>query len=337
MISYVKIKNFRIHSSYEVNLLDGVNVIIGNNGVGKTSVIEAIYIVLTGKSWRSNLEVITKQGKGWWRVDIKDDDINKTIKFNGKKSFEINSKEYLKLPKKERIPVVMFEPDDLNLIYGSPARRRRWLDKLLKSIDDEYHLVFNKFEKVLKQRNSLLKKQATYDELFVWDLQFADLASQVIKKRKAIIKIFNEKIPNEYKKIANKEEILELKYQSDGINTKQKIINQLQENYQMELFTKSTSIGPQKHDVLVSFKNQLAATSASRGENRSIISSLKNIEYGIKKTNHHNPLILLDDIMSELDENHQINLLNGFEGSQVIITGVDLPKIKNKNINIIRL
>lgn len=337
MINQVDLKNFRIHNNYKIDFTDGVNIIIGNNGVGKTSIIEAIYISLVGKSWRSNLETITKQGESWWRIDIKDTNVDKIIKFDGKKSFEINNKKHLRLPKKYHMSVVLFEPDDLNLIYGSPSRRRRWLDKLLKGIDDEYYVIFNKFEKVLKQRNSLLKKQASPDQLFVWDLQFADLASKIIEKRRNIIEIFNKKLPIEYKKIAGSKKPLELQYYSDEADTKQKIINHLQKNYQFEIITNNTSIGPQKHDVLFNFKNQPAATSASRGENRSIISALKNIEYNIKKTNNNKPLILLDDIMSELDENHQINLLNNFKDSQVIITSVDLPKIKNHNINIIKL
>ena len=337
MINQVKVKNFRIHNKYEIDFSSGVNIIIGNNGVGKTSIIEAIYVVFTGKSWRSNLDTITKQGEDWWRIDVEDNNTKKIVKFDGKKSFEIDNKKYLKLPKKHHMSVVLFEPDDLNLIYGSPSRRRRWLDKLLKGIDSEYRIIFNKFEKVLKQRNSLLKKQASPDQLFVWNLQFADLASQIIKKRQEIIKVFNEKLPSEYKKIAGKDELLELQYSSDEANTKQKIINQLQKNYQLEVITSSTSIGPQKHDVIFDFKNQSAATSASRGENRSIISALKQIEYIVKKDNNNNPLILLDDVMSELDEDHQINLLKSFKDSQVIITSVDLPKIKNHNINIIKL
>jgi DNA replication and repair protein RecF len=98
----------------------------------------------------------------------------------------------------------------------------------------------------------------------------------------------------------------------------------------------NTSIGPQKHDVLFLFKNQPAATAASRGENRSIVLALKNIEYQIKKTKQVKPLILLDDIMSELDEQHQVNLLNNFKDSQVIITSVNLPKAIKK-VNIIQL
>jgi len=337
MINSIKVKNFRTYNDYSLSFSDGLNIIVGNNGIGKTSLIEAIHIALNGKSWRSNFDSILKQDEKWWRIDLIDNEKNIIVKYDGKKSFEINEKKYLTLPKKNYQPLVLFEPDDLNLIYGSPSRRRRWLDKLLKDINNEYKITFNKFEKVLKQRNSALKNKIINDDFFVWDLQFADLSSQVIKSRKKIIDDINQKISDEYKSIAGSDEIIKLEYSYDGLDSKQKIINQLQKNRQIETLTNTTSIGPQKHDILFFFKNQLAATSASRGENRSIISSLKNIEYNIKKTDECKPLILLDDIMSELDENHQIGLLNNFKESQVIITSVDVPKIKNNEVNIIKL
>jgi recF protein len=336
MIKSVKLQNFRIHDNYETNFTDKINIIIGNNGAGKTSVIEAIYISQTGKSWRSNFDSITKQNKQWWRVDIKDEDINKNIKFDNKKSFEINNKKYSSLPKKHKGSVVLFEPDNLNLLYGSPGQRRRWLDKLLNDIDIECNLILNKFEKVLKQRNFLLKNQSTSEKLFVWDLQFADLASQIIKKRIDMINIINKKIPTEYERISNKKDSVKMEYVFDNVYTKQDILNQLQNNHNLESITGNTSIGPQKHDILFKFKNQPAAVSASRGENRSIILALKNIEYQIKKNNQSNPLILLDDIMSELDENHQKSILEAFKDSQVIITSVGLLNIKN-DVNVIKI
>jgi DNA replication and repair protein RecF len=336
MISSIKVKNFRVHSHYETVFSDGVNIIIGRNGAGKTSIIEAIYISLSGKSWRSNFDSIIKENQTWWRIDLENQNTIRTIKYDGQKSFEINHKKHLKLPKESKNPLVLFEPDDLNLLYGSPNRRRRWLDRFLIDIDSSYSSVLNKFNKVLKQRNMLLKNQIDLDQLFVWDLQFADLASQVIAKRTDLISIINQKLPAEYKKVAGAKEKIELKYSSDGANSKQQIINQLQKNHKLEIIIGNTSIGPQKHDVLFQFKNQPASAAASRGENRSIIMTLKNIEYNIKTTKTTKPLILLDDIMSELDEQHQLNLLTNFKNSQVIITSVNLPKAIKK-VNIIKL
>jgi DNA replication and repair protein RecF len=336
MVNLVKVKNFRIHSDYQAGFSDGVNIIIGDNGVGKTSLIEAVYVALSGKSWRSNFEAITKKNKTWWRVDLEDENTVRTVKYSDKKSFEINGKKYLKLPKGQKTQIVLFEPDDLNLLYGSPSRRRRWLDRFLADTNGEYNTILNKFDKVLKQRNALLKNQATPDQLFVWDLQFADLSSQIVAQRKALIAAINQKLASEYKKIANSKQPLKLIYNSDDITTKQEFINQLQENHKLDTAIGNTTIGPQKHDVLFWFKNQSAATSASRGENRSIIMALKNIEYHTKKTQQSTPLILLDDIMSELDEQHQKNLLDNFKDSQVIVTSVNLPKTANK-VNVIKL
>jgi DNA replication and repair protein RecF len=336
MIKSVRVQNFRTHSDFTADFSDGVNVIIGKNGIGKTSLIEAVYIALSGKSWRSNFDSITRQGQDWWRADVAAKDGLRTVKYTGEKAFELDGKTHLRLPNSKKPPVVLFEPDDLNLLYGSPARRRHYVDKLLKYTDDEFNTIALKFEKVLKQRNALLKNQASSDQLFVWDLQFADLAAQIIAKRQEIIETLDKKLSREYNKIAKTKDSVHIKYDSDGANTKQEIINQLQKNHQLETLTGSTSIGPQKHDILFTFKNQPAATAASRGENRSIILALKNIEYQIKKIGSQKPLILLDDIMSEFDAAHQANLLENYKNSQVIITSVVLPRNLGE-INIIKL
>jgi len=181
----------------------------------------------------------------------------------------------------------------------------------------------------LRQRNNLLKDSATKDELFIWDIQFADLAAEIIITRVDMINKINKLITSEYRKIAGKKDKITLKYSHCNLVEKNKlrqdILAELHNNYEKELIIGYTTLGPHQHDVLFEFNNKPATGNASRGENRTIIWALKSIEYQFNKNNY--PLILLDDILSEFDENHQTNLINNFSDQQIIITGVKPPKI----------
>ena len=341
-IKSLRVQNFRKHKDFKVDFKKDVTIIIGENGIGKTSLIEAIYIALTGKSWRSNFNEITKQKSDWWRIDVMVDDEKRTIKFkNNQKTFEIDGKKFSRLPQKNKMAVILFEPSDLNLLYNSPSARRDFLDKFITGTDIKHQKNINKYEKILRQRNNLLKNGATTDELFVWDIQFADLASEIIIKRIEMIDKINKYITREYKKIANKPDKITLKYSypiTVNVNTKpnlrQNILSELHNNYKKELLIGYTSLGPHQHDILFQFNNKSASETASRGENRTIIWALKSIEYQFNSEN--SPLILLDDILSEFDENHQNNLIKSFTNQQIIITGV--KSLKNrKNLAIFNI
>lgn len=330
MVDILRVQNFRKHNDYEIKFKPGVNLIIGPNGSGKTSLIEAIYIALQGKSWKSNFEEILNKKSDWWRVDYQ----NRIIKFQDQqKTFVIDNKAHQRLLEQYKKPIILFEPQDLNLLYRSPASRRDWLDGFIIGLEPDYRKTTNKYYRVLKQRNSLLKNQASKEQLFVWDIQFASLAAIIIKTRKRYIDMINQEIEKEYQKITSKKTTIVLRYDYK-ISSEQEILNTINSNYQYEITSGHTSVGPHQHDIefLVNYKN--AAKTLSRGENRSLILALKDLEYNLKKSEH--PLILLDDILSEFDELHQENLIHNFKKEQVIITSVNKPK-GIKNISTFRL
>ncbi|MDL2327724.1 DNA replication and repair protein RecF [Ruminococcaceae bacterium OttesenSCG-928-A11] len=330
MVDELRVQNFRKHNDFKVRFKPGVNIIIGKNGSGKTSLIEAIYISYQGKSWKSNFIEILNKNSDWWRVDYKD----RIIKYNdSQKTFIINNKEQSRLSEKDKNAIILFEPQDLNLLYRSPLSRRSWLDNFISGLEDNYRKTVNKYNRILKQRNILLKNQAPKEQLFVWDIQFATLASEIIKNRKKYIKLINERIEEEYKKISSKKVNIILEYESK-INTEQEILNTINLNYQYEINCGHTSIGPHQHDIVFKVNHKDASKTLSRGENRSLILALKNLEYELNK--FKDPLILLDDILSEFDDIHQINLLNRYKNNQIIITSVKTPKIDQK-VNIIDL
>jgi DNA replication and repair protein RecF len=337
MIQKIYVQNFRKHDKYELEFPQHKTIITGSNGSGKTSLIEAIYISLIGKSWRSSFKEITKTGKTWWRIDLQDNQLERTVKYNKEPVFSINNTEFKRLPTKFKQAVILFEPSDLNLLYNSPAARRNYVDKLISSLDLEYNTILRRYDRILKQRNNLLKQNSMRDDIFIWDIQLADAAASIILTRRNFIKQINKYLTDEYQRIdgSNNNLIIKYPYYTTDINkTRQEILSELHNNYQYEIKSGHTSVGPHQHDFGFYINNKPAMPIISRGENRSVILALKNIEYIFKK--EYLPLILLDDVLSEFDDKHQENLLGSFNDNQIIITSVKAPA-STKNFNEIHL
>lgn len=310
MISRVRLQNFRKHQDLNVTFQPGTTIITGPNGSGKTSLIEAIHIAIQGKSWRSDFVEMVKndQKADWWRLDIDFSDGEKrTVKFiDNKKSFIINDQSYSRLPARLKKPVILFEPGDLQLLYGSPNRRRTFFDRFIAQVEPAHSANLRRFERVLSQRNNLLKNGTSRNSLFVWDIQFADLAEKIIESRIDWLKKIGGAVTEHYRSIARTNDEISLSY-SASHKTRQQILSQLDEEYASGLpFTRS---GPQTHDVKIKINHHDAKTTASRGENRTIIFAI--LYSMIELANQglgSNIYLLFDDIDSELDSTHQKNL-----------------------------
>jgi len=312
MITHLRVQNFRSHRDFTAEFREGATVITGPNGSGKTSLIEAIYIALNGKSWRSNFAEILNEAEGkiasWWRVDVGFANGEKRImKFaNGQKSFQIDQKTFARLPAKSRIPVVLFEPGDLQLLYGSPTRRRDFFDRFISEISPEHQTNLNKFSRVLRQRNNLLKSGfANAENLFVWDLQFADLSEKISQKRANIAKLLNENLNQKYQEIANKNDEISLKFLPGGSLKSSEILAELKRTGNKVFATTS---GAQKDDFKFLLNNKNAKTAASRGENRTIIFAILARMTEILRETFGDVYVILDDIDSELDDSRKSNL-----------------------------
>ena len=295
-----------------MNFKSDTVIMTGANGSGKTSLIEAIHIALQGKSWRSNfLEILRKEGEetaDWWRIDLEFKDGEKrTIKFsNGEKTFEIGAQKFARLPAKFKKPVVLFEPNDLHLLYGSPMRRRNFFDRFIAQVEPSHASDLRKIERILHQRNNLLKQGTTLDELFVWDLQFAALAEKIIALRSRWIKKINENLTHEYQKIALNDDQVAIKYQGQPKSCQQ-ILDQLKRDFALNWpYTKT---GPQTHDIGFKINDHDARRSASRGESRTIIFAILAAMTKILNDQLDQKIYLLfDDIDSELDANRRNEL-----------------------------
>ena len=341
IISGVSLQNFRIHGSIVVEFSPGTTIITGPNGSGKTSIIEALYVALRGTSFKGVDGDILGPNRKWWRVDISfSDGTKRSVKYNpesinGKKQFIIDGKTHYRLPAKNKKPVVLFEPNDLRLLNGSPGRRREFIDKFISQINPEYHMAINKYERALKQRNNLLKnKNSTSEDLFVWDVVLSEYGAQIIQQRLEFIDKINDKINSLYQELSETKDAISVHYSHPySGDIKQKLLNELSRSADKDRVLGYTTTGPHRNDIIFNFNNSPALTIASRGEVRTVIVALKFLEVAlIEDVLGVEPLILLDDVFSELDEKRQKHLSRLDGSSQVVITSTTSPATNKKSL-----
>ncbi|MDO4902576.1 MAG: DNA replication and repair protein RecF [bacterium] len=327
-LTHLRVQNFRTHSEFSLNIGEGSTLILGKNGSGKTSLLEAIYFALRGTSFRSSDKEILKNygAADWFRIDLAGDNQTRVVKFDnsrasGKKTFEIDGKKSHRLSNSDKRPVILFEPDDLQLLSGSPNRRRDFLDKFLSQIFPSFSTILSRYNKALKQRNNLLKREIlTPDEIFPWNVMLAEYAAEIISRRHHLVNILNEKIEDTYFKISKVRDEIEIIYQAEELS-KDNILRILESNFERDRILGHTSFGPHKDDLSFIFNGKEAQSVASRGENRSLVLALKFIETDfLAENSDFKPIVLLDDVFSELDEIRQKMLTEHFGRYQTIIT-----------------
>lgn len=329
ILSSLSVTHIRSHDSYAAQLSPGVTIITGPNGSGKTSLLEALYVTLQGSSFRGSDGELLTTSETWWRIDTMiDDDDRRTVKFNSEKTsarkqFVIDNKTTARLPQKYKYPVVLFEPEDLRLLHGSPARRRQFIDRFITQLNPQYGTTLRKYERVLRQRNNLLKSQViNRDELFAWDVALAEYGAYIIKQRIAYSEQINSNLTQYYQEIAKNNDDIALHYSHTFVgDVKQKLLNELHDHYERDHIIGSTSVGPHRHDIIFSINNAPALSVASRGEARTVVLALKFLEVAIiERLTEKPPLILLDDVFSELDTTRQQALSERTKGHQIVMT-----------------
>ena len=340
ILKTLRVQNFRTHSDFILEIGEKSTLISGANGSGKTSLLEAIYFALQGTSFRSSdKEILRNDGSSWFRIDLKDSkDSLRTIIFNNavqksKKQFLVDGNKKARLSANLRIPVVLFEPDDLQLLSGSPTRRRNFLDYFLLQIFPSFQLALARYNKALKQRNNLLKRDnVSKDELFPWNLMLAEYGAEIISKRQDFLELLNSKIEEVYFEISGVKDEIEIDYLGEKVS-KNEILAILSENIERDKILGYTNFGPHKHDIQFIFNKKPAQNVASRGENRSLVLALKFIETDIlADLTSKRPIVLLDDVFSELDDDRQKLLTKHFSKYQTIITSTNEIKVEDCKI-----
>lgn len=337
IVENVKLKNFRCHEDFELSCNEDTTLIIGSNGSGKTSVLEAIYLALRGKSFKGVDREILRREADFYRAEIRLHDFKTVIiRYDGaKKSFEIDGKKNLRLSKKSRYPVVLFEPDDLYLVGSSPSRRRDYFDELFRQIDDKYGVTLGKYNKALKQRNDLLKNEfVDENDLFSWNVMCANYGAELILFRKKFLDEINARMTEIYREIAKNEDECAISYVGTEVD-ENRYLSILESNFEKDRYLGYTSFGAHRDDYEFVFNGKRADGSASRGEIRSMILALKFIEAKIlEQETGFSPVVLLDDIFSELDDARQKHLISNFKDYQMIITSTSAPTDMNIDVNL---
>ncbi len=333
VIKSLTVENIRSHRRFSRKFSPTVTVITGPNGSGKTSLIESILVALGGHSFKGNDSDLLRRDADWWRIDLQLDDQLRTVKYQPdgtkKKQFIVDDKTSLRLPAAARYPTVLFEPDDLRLLHGSPARRRAFIDRFAAQLVPDYGRVLRRYERALLQRNKLLKTGAGKDVLFAWNVGLAKYGAHIIDMRVRLIERLNAGLDTTYHTIAKTKDTVSLHYSHTVIDyTEQKLLAELEVHTERDQLLGFTSIGPHRHDVLFSFNGVPAIGSASRGEVRTIILALKFLEVDIvQEVTEQPPIVLLDDVLSELDDKRQTHLATKFQNHQIIMTSTNPPSV----------
>jgi DNA replication and repair protein RecF len=328
-IKNLRVQHLRSHDAFMIEFSPEVTIITGANGSGKTSLLEAIYVSLQGSSFKGSDSDLLKKETPWWRIDISfDDEVNRVVKFDpekatSRKQFIIDDKTTARIPAKLKYPVVLFEPEDLRLLHGSPARRRQFIYRFISQLNPLYGPALRKYERSLKQRNNLLKNALiSNDELFAWNISLAEHGSFIIEQRIAFIEQINQNLGTLYQEIAGTHDSVSVHYSHTFVgDIKQKLLNELHTHLERDRYLGNTSVGPHRHDVVFEINTSPALSVASRGEVRTIVLALKFLEVAIiEQLIGKQPIILLDDVFSELDANRQQLLTSQLKGHQIIIT-----------------
>ena len=328
IISSLKLTNFRNHSEYELVCSGETSLILGPNGFGKTSILEAIYILTRGKSFRSTDPEIKKRDADFYRIVLSYAN-GETIAatYDGRqKTFVVSDKKSRRLPKKHQYPTILFEPSDLNLISHAPSRRRTYFDRIFSQFDSNYASNLSRYEKALKQRNELLKSETTSpQDLFSWNILLAKHGLALFAARQEYTAEINRRLTPVYRSIANNDDVAEVLYDSEVTEkNQQQYLNILEANFERDHLLGHTTFGIHHDDYLFRFNGEAASGSASRGETRTIILALKFVEAELMyEKSSLRPLILLDDVFSELDDSRRQSLITNFKDNQIILTSVE--------------
>jgi len=341
----LKLKNFRNYDLLDLEFDSTTNIFYGDNAQGKTNILESIYLTGTTKSHRgtkdrdlikfgqeeAHIETVVEKRGVPFKIDIH-------LKKNSPKGIAIN-----KIPIKKAselfgiINIVFFSPEDLNIIKNGPAERRRFIDLELAQLDKVYLNDLSNYNRIVNQRNKLLKDMFDRKDLFetldVWDLQLVKFGNKVIERRKLFIKQMNDIIGNVHEKLTGGKENLKLIYEPGMKNDN--FEEALLKNRERDLRMKSTSVGPHRDDICFLSGNLDIRKFGSQGQQRTAALSLKLAEIElVKQEVKDTPILLLDDVLSELDKHRQNYLLDSINDVQTLITCTGLDDFVNKRFSI---
>lgn len=331
IVKSIELKDFRNYESLKMELSPGINILYGDNAQGKTNVLEALYMCGTTKSHKNSKDkeiIMISKEEAHIRVMLEKDEIGHKVDMHLKKS---KSKgiaiDGIPIKKSSELlgmmPVIFFSPEDLSIIKDGPAERRRFLDMELCQTDKIYYYNLSNYNKVLTQRGNLLKQiefdRTLKDTIDLWDEQLVEYGKQIITIRNEFIQQINEMICEIHHRITEGKEQIRLAY--DPNISAERMQEELFLHRDIDLVMKTTGIGPHRDDVIFYINDIDVRKYGSQGQQRTAALSLKLAEIELmKKKFGFAPLLLLDDVFSELDRSRQNHLLESLKKIQTVIT-----------------
>lgn len=342
-IEEIKLKNFRNYKEQTIKLSDGINLFYGNNAQGKTNIIESVFLCSMGKSFRTRKEkelINFEEKESNVEINYKKKDRTGNIKYliGEEKNILINSIQLKKMSEiLGNINIVLFSPEDINIIKDGPSNRRRFLNMLISQLRPNYIYTYNLYIKTLEQKNNYLKniniENKNDDLLDIYDEKLAEYGTIINKYRNEFINKIKEKIEEIHKKVTKEKETIKLKYISDCFE-KEKFLKDLKTNRNQDIERGHTTLGIQRDDIYFFINTKKIDVYGSQGQQRTSILSLKLAELEIIKDEiGEYPILLLDDFMSELDEERRLNFLKNIKNTQIIITCTENINIEGTKIN----
>ncbi len=341
MINDLRLQNFRSYADESFELSPGVNIIVGPNASGKTNLLEAILMVARGMSYRAKDAELVRFEASWARIDVhsthvarSDDTYERTVKLECdstgacKKSFIIDDKVFFRLSQQKTLPVVVFEPNHLLLLSGSPELRRSFLDDLIEQTVPNFGATRRHYRRVLAQRNALLKKGSYIagPQMFVWNLRLSELGGKIVQERLALMQRINDIAGGTYSELSRATTEVQVNYVSP-LPTEQyesALLKKLEHSLERDCILGFTTAGPHREDIQVLLGGHTLQDAASRGETRTVILALKIIELQLMESARGvAPLLLLDDVFSELDGSRRQALTAFLQKYQTFITTTD--------------
>lgn len=344
-IESVHLKNFRNYENLELNFDKGTNIFYGDNAQGKTNILESLYLCGTTKSHKGSKdkEVIRfGEDEAHIRMMVRREGLSYKIDMhlrkNKAKGAAVNG-----IPVKKAsellgiVNMVFFSPEDLNIIKNGPCERRRFLDLELCQLDKIYLSDLSAYNHIINQRNKLLKdiciRPELKDTLDIWDMQMAEYGKKIIDKRREFVKELNEIIRELHSNITGGTETLEVIYEPDSLS--EKLEQKIFRNREKDMKLKITSSGPHRDDLCVMANGIDIRKYGSQGQQRTAALSLKLSEiYIVKRKINDTPVLLLDDVLSELDNRRQNCLLDSINDTQTMITCTGLDDFINHQFQI---
>lgn len=340
IIKSLHVTNFRNHIDTVADLSPGVNVFVGENAQGKTNLLEAIFLTCVGRGWRSprdrdmiNFDSEQSRIKTVATKKFGDVIVEIALERKGKKSININGVPVQKMGELlGQINCIFFSPDELRLVKEAPADRRRFLDIDISQIDKSYFYSLLRYHKVLAQRNSLLKSTTEDIErgLDIWDVELEKMAKNIIARRKNFLKSLTPFVIKVHEFLTGGNETITIEYET---NSGDDLARTLRDARQKDIRLKSTTVGPHRDDIKIELDGKDVRLFASQGQQRTVALSLKLAELSIfEQLTGERPVLLLDDVLSELDVTRQLRLLDFINNGQTILTTTSFTASQEERI-----